>query len=80
MDDHAILRIGLTALLRQANNFIVCGAAENAEIGLQMIAKTSPALAIFDISLKGGVDGIELTKLVMKAHPTLRVLVLSLHD
>lgn len=80
VDDHALIRTGLKALLRRAEDFAVCGEAESAADAMQVIAKTNPAIALFDISLKGDVDGIELTKLALKKYPELRVLVLSMHS
>ena len=80
VDDHALIRTGLKALLHRAEDFTVCGEAESAAAALLVIADTHPDIALCDISLKGGVDGIELTKLALKKYPELRVLVLSMHS
>ena len=54
--------------------------AESAPAALEMLRKTDLDLAIVDIGLHGSTNGIELTKSIKAEHPTLPVLVLSMHD
>ncbi len=79
VDDHAGIRASLRTLLDCAGNFAFCGEAENAAQALDVIAKQKPDVAIIDISLKGAVHGLELTRQLKHLHPKLAVLVLSLH-
>ncbi len=79
VDDHAGIRESLRMLLETEGHFELCGEAENAAQALDMIAKKKPGIAIIDISLKGAIHGLELTRQLKHLHPGLVVLVLSLH-
>jgi DNA-binding NarL/FixJ family response regulator len=79
VDDHPIVRKGLTQLINQEPDLTVCGEAENAEIALEFLKKVKPDLTIVDISLRG-IDGIELTKLIRARFENIPVLVVSMHD
>jgi len=79
VDDHPIMRQGLTSLLNQEDDLEVCGEAEDAGGALERIAETRPDLAVVDISLKDS-NGIELIKDIKVRWPKLPVLVLSMHD
>jgi len=79
VDDHPIVRKGLTQLINQEPELVVCGEAENAETALELLKKVKPDLAIVDISLRG-IDGIELTKLIRARFENIPILVVSMHD
>jgi DNA-binding NarL/FixJ family response regulator len=79
VDDHPIVRKGLTQLINQEPELVVCGEAENAETALEFLKKVKPDLTIVDISLRG-IDGIELTKLIRARFENIPVLVVSMHD
>jgi len=79
VDDHPIVRKGLTQLINQENDLVVCGEAESANSALEVLKKLKPDLAIVDISLQG-VDGIELIKTMKIRYSNLPVLVVSMHD
>ncbi|OPY79344.1 MAG: Oxygen regulatory protein NreC [Syntrophorhabdus sp. PtaU1.Bin153] len=79
VDDHPIVRKGLSQLINQEADLVVCGEAANAESALENLKKLKPDLAIVDISLKG-VDGIELIKQMKVRYSNLPVLVVSMHD
>src|SRR6185295_3470618 len=79
VDDHAILREGLGALLNQSSDLQVCGEAATAEEALQLIDAAAPDLTVVDISLPGS-GGLELIKSLKARHPGLSILVLSMHD
>ncbi|MGI8965210.1 MAG: response regulator transcription factor, partial [Limisphaerales bacterium] len=79
VDDHPLLRQGITQLINQEKDLTVCGEAENANEALQAIASTKPDIVILDISLKEA-SGIELLKDIKIQYPKLPVLMLSMHD
>jgi DNA-binding NarL/FixJ family response regulator len=76
IDDHPMVRAGLSLRIQAEKNLIVCGFAESEEEGLQVIKSSQPDLAIVDISLKNS-NGIELTKQIKSHFPKVRVLVIS---
>jgi DNA-binding NarL/FixJ family response regulator len=79
VDDHPIVRQGLTLMINREPDLLVCGEAEEATAALHVLASARPDLLIVDISLNGP-DGIDLLKSVRLTHPTLPVLILSMHD
>jgi len=79
IDDHPLLRERLAQLINHELDMQVCGEAENAQDGIQLIRKTCPDLAIIDITLKGS-SGLEMIKSVRARSIGIPVLVLSMHD
>lgn len=79
IDDHPIVREGLTQLINREPDLTVCGTAEDVYEALKAMQTLKPDIALADISLKGA-DGIELIKNLKIRMPALPVLVLSIHD
>jgi DNA-binding NarL/FixJ family response regulator len=79
VDDHPIVRQGLTLLINQEADLAVCGEAEEMHSALPAIQSARPDILIVDISLNGP-DGLELLKNVRITSPRLPVLILSMHD
>ena len=79
VDDHPIVREGLTQLIQQEKDLVVCGEAESRHEALTRITETDPALVVLDLSIKDG-SGLDLIKDIKVRHPKLPTLVLSMHD
>ena len=79
VDDHPIVRQGLTLLINREPDLSVCGEAEDARMAMQSITTTQPDILVVDISLNGP-DGLDLLKDIRARHPDLPVLILSMHD
>src|SRR5512135_2841971 len=79
VDDHALVREHLTALLQGEADLEVCGEAADAPTALALIRQQSPDLVILDISLKRS-NGLDLLKGLNDFRPRPAVLVLSMHD
>ncbi len=79
VDDHPILRRGLSFLIDQENNFSVCAEADDAQKAMKAIKALTPDMIIVDISLPG-LDGIELIKKIKHNYGNIPILVLSMHD
>jgi DNA-binding NarL/FixJ family response regulator len=79
VDDHPIVRQGLALLINRENDLVVCGGAEEAMGALHVLASARPDVLIVDISLNGP-DGLDLLKTIRTTHPSLPVLILSMHD
>jgi DNA-binding NarL/FixJ family response regulator len=79
VDDHPIVRQGLALLINREPDLVVCGEAEEATGAMQVLASARPDVLIVDISLNGP-DGLDLLKTIRTTHPTLPVLILSMHD
>lgn len=79
VDDHPIVRSGLTQLINCESDLAVCGTAEEMHSALESISELKPDILIIDISLNGP-DGLDLLKAIRSKDPSLPVLVLSMHD
>jgi DNA-binding NarL/FixJ family response regulator len=79
VDDHPIVRQGLTQLINQESDLLVCGQAEDAHNAIAAIRQFHPDMVIVDISLKD-TSGVELIKDLKVQFPELPVLTLSMHD
>lgn len=80
VDDHPVFRHGIAALINAEDDLEVCGEASTSPHALERMRKLNPDVALLDISLPGGTNGIELIKLMKAEQPKLPLLVLSMHD
>jgi len=79
VDDHPIVREGLTARIEMEGDMVVIGMAETADQALESIKKEEPDIVVTDLSLSGR-PGLELIKDIRVGWPSLPILVLSIHD
>ena len=79
VDDHPLVREGLTNLINRQSDLIVCGEAKDSAEAMDGIAKERPDVAIIDISLTNE-SGLELIKHLVKQFPQVALIVLSMHD
>jgi len=79
VDDHAVVRYGITQLLSREGDLVVCGEEEDAGCALDAIRRLSPDLVIADLSLKDS-SGLELARNIRAEFPSLPILVVSAHD
>jgi DNA-binding NarL/FixJ family response regulator len=79
VDDHPLLREGLSIIINQHEGLQVCAQAGDAPSGMAAVAKFHPDIVIVDISLAEG-SGLDLIKDLYALDPKLPVLALSMHD
>jgi DNA-binding NarL/FixJ family response regulator len=78
-DDQAIFRKGVVASLGMADDIKVAGEVENGLDALHAVARLAPHLVLMDLNMPvmGGVDA---TRRIKAAHPTVKVVVLTVSD
>ncbi len=76
VDDHAVVRRGLTDLLQAADGITVVGAVEDGSLAAQAVSALEPDIVLMDLSMPE-VDGIEGTRQVLAARPDTKVIVLT---
>ncbi|TBW39625.1 response regulator transcription factor [Azotobacter chroococcum] len=79
VDDHALVREGIRALLAVMPRIEVVGEAESAAEALELLGRVPADLLLLDIGLKN-TNGLELTRSLGRQHPDLKVLILSMYD
>jgi DNA-binding NarL/FixJ family response regulator len=79
VDDHPIVREGLTARIARQPDLKVVGEAEDVLGALELVKTVHPDLVIVDLSLKTG-QGLDLIKKIKVRHPDTKMLVSSMYD
>ena len=79
VDDHTIVRDGISALLSLAGDIEVVGEAVNGNDALKMAAKLQPDVVLMDIAMPI-MGGLEATRRITKEFPGTKVLVITQHD
>lgn len=78
-DDHSLVRNGLAQLINHSEDCSVCCEAANGEETLIALAEKSCELLLLDLSMPPP-NGQTLIKLVRESHPTLPILVVTMHE
>lgn len=76
VDDHAIVRMGMVALVNAQPNLEVVGEARNGDLGVKAALRLRPDVVVMDI-LMPVMDGVEATRRIVAALPETKVLVLT---
>ncbi|RYJ36668.1 Two component LuxR family transcriptional regulator [Flavobacterium anhuiense] len=78
-DDHTMFLQGIIALLEQEPNITVIDKAVNGIEALEIVKKGIVDFIILDISMPE-MDGIELSKILKKQYPNVKILIVSTHS
>jgi len=78
-DDHEMLRQGLRLLLELQPDMQVVGEARTGLEVVAIVEKLVPDIVIMDISLPE-MDGLEACAIIRQQHPTIQVLILTMHE
>jgi NarL family two-component system response regulator LiaR len=78
-DDHLLIREGLKSLLARDPSIHVIGDFVTAEAVMERVADLLPDVLIMDVVLPG-IDGIEATRMIKTAHPSIAVVILTRYD
>jgi NarL family two-component system response regulator LiaR len=76
VDDHAMVRSGLSAFLSAADDFELVGEAENGTQALRMCADVQPDVILMDLVMPG-MDGVATTRAIRERFPNVRVIALT---
>ena len=76
VDDHPVVRKGLSTFLTNEPDLDVVGAAEDGEAAVQLAAADPPDVVLMDLSMPG-MGGIKATKLLLERNPDIKVLMLT---
>lgn len=76
VDDHAVVREGMRALLEDFNEMSVVGEAASADIALPMLPRIAPDLLMTDLKMPG-LPAAELVRQALQLVPPLRIIVFT---
>lgn len=78
VDDHALIRAGVRALVQDIPGYTVIGEADDGAQVLEAFSTLQPDIVLLDLSMKhtGGLDALQQLK---AAYPKSKVLILSMH-
>ncbi len=79
VDDHQVLRTGLSMLLESHANFTIAGEASSGREALELAESVKPDVVIMDITLPD-ISGIEVTRMLKARHPEIAVVALTIHE
>jgi DNA-binding NarL/FixJ family response regulator len=79
VDDHAVVRQGVSSLLTADGHFRVIGEARNGREAVRMALTLRPDVILMDIAMPT-LNGLDASRQILAANPAARVLILSAHS
>ncbi|MDO8673822.1 MAG: response regulator transcription factor [Dehalococcoidia bacterium] len=79
VDDHGILRAGITMLLQSQGDMELAGEATTGREAIGAADRLEPDVVLMDLSMPD-LDGFEATKAIKARHPNIAVLALTMYD
>jgi DNA-binding NarL/FixJ family response regulator len=79
VDDHVIIRQGLSSLLEKQPDIEVVGGVEDGRQAVDSVRKLAPDLVIMDISMPN-LNGIEATRMIAEETGNVKIIALSIHS
>ena len=79
VDDQALMRMGMSMVLGQADGMRVVGEAAGGESAIERVRALKPDVVLMDVRMPG-MDGIEATRVIARDHPASSVIILTTFD
>lgn len=79
VDDHAVVREGLRALLSNDQRFEIVGEAADGVTALSAAERLHPDVVVLDVSIPG-LNGAQVTRRLKSSQPDVRTLALTVHE
>lgn len=79
VDDHELVRTGISRILNDAPGIRVVGEAGSGEEALETVREKAPDVLLMDVNMPG-IGGLEATRKLVKYDKNLKVIVVSVHS
>lgn len=79
VDDHALVRAGIRSLLEKLKDVEVVAEAGNGHEALELLPGSGATIVVTDLAMPG-LNGLELTRRIVREYPQVRVVVLSMYN
>lgn len=79
VDDHALVRAGIRALIDTLDGVEVVAEAGNGREALQQVEEFAPDLVLLDLTMPE-ISGFEVLEQIVQRSPQVRVIILTMHD
>lgn len=76
VDDHSVVRDGLSSLMSTVDGVDVVGKASSGRQGIEMAEQLRPDVILMDLSMPD-VDGVAATRVIVSEQPSARVVILT---
>ncbi len=80
VDDHQLVRAGIRRILEEPGDIEVVAEASDGEEALRLARHVQADVVLMDISMPGGMGGIEATRRILRVRPDIRVIALTIMD
>jgi DNA-binding NarL/FixJ family response regulator len=80
VDDHDLVREGIRALLEQDPIFQVVGETGDGQEAIRLATRLRPDVLLMDVSLPGGIGGLEATEAIVADCPGVKVIILTQYE
>src|SRR2546423_14439386 len=79
VDDHPVVRMGISSCLARQKRFTIVGEAADGREGVRKARELLPDVILMDIDMPL-MNGLAVTQLLRRQHPHLQRLILSVHS
>ena len=79
VDDHPVVRTGISGMLTDHPDFTIVAEAENGEQAIRIAAEQEPDVILMDLRMPV-LDGVQATRAIKAQHPDIAILILTTYD
>ncbi|HKS12074.1 MAG TPA: UvrY/SirA/GacA family response regulator transcription factor [Pseudomonas sp.] len=76
VDDHDLVRTGITRMLADIDGLQVVGEADSGEMALKLARELKPDVVLMDVKMPG-IGGLEATRKLLRSHPDIKVVAVT---